>query len=194
MGTDNPYFDFRRRGDPGGLGFYRVNTQVQVLDTSTTACSVCLHAVAPAGTQYGGVQDGPTVFSPQLGLFHALDDETALQCFVGKHLLVNNSGSPSSGTIQRDLQYGVALQRSLAALGAEAFRNVYFYMGALGQYRADRGDLAGSAVLWEVLPGMHWKLADNWWLSGGLLLPVSPSARSDSGSSLPWQLTCSFQF
>src|SRR5438067_413565 len=29
-GADNPYFDFRQRGDPGGLGFYRVYSQVQV--------------------------------------------------------------------------------------------------------------------------------------------------------------------
>jgi hypothetical protein len=192
MGTDNPYFDFRRRGDPGGLGFYRVNTQLQVFDTPTTACSLGLQAVVPAGIQYYGVQDGPTVFSPHFGLFHALDDDTAVQCFVGKHMLVNGTG-PSAGTISRDVQYGMAVQRSLASLGAEPLRNVYFYMGALGQYRAERNESAGGTALWEVLPGLHWRLADNWWVSGGVLLPVGP-ARADSASGLPWQFTCSFQF
>jgi hypothetical protein len=192
MGSDNPYFDFRKRGDPGGLGFYRVNTQLQVVDTTSTACSVGLQAVMPAGIQYNGVPDGPTVFSPHFSLFQALDDDTAVQCFVGKHLLVNSTG-PSAATIRRDLQYGMAVQRSLACLGAESLRNVYFFMGALGQYRAERNESAGAAAVWEMLPGMHWQLTENWWLSGGVLLPVGPT-RADNAVSLPWQLTCSFQF
>src|SRR5438093_602931 len=32
-GNDNPYFDFRQRGDPGGVGFARVSSQVQLLET-----------------------------------------------------------------------------------------------------------------------------------------------------------------
>src|SRR5690242_6578890 len=35
---DNPYFDFRRPGDPGGPGFYRIHTQLQVLEYDTTGC------------------------------------------------------------------------------------------------------------------------------------------------------------
>jgi hypothetical protein len=191
MGTDNPYFDFRQPGDPGGVGFYRVNTQIQFLDTIRTACTFGIQAVSPAGIQYNGVQDGPTVLSPQLGLFHALDSDTALQGFVGKHMLVSNSGP--AAPIQRNLQYGMAVQRSLAAIGPEPLRNVYLYMGALGQYRPERNESSGAMAVWRMLPGVHWKVTDNWWLSGGLLLPIGP-ARADTPTSLPWQLTCSFQF
>jgi hypothetical protein len=191
VGTDNPYFDFRQPGDPGGVGFYRVNTQLQLIDTTTTACSLGVQAVSPAGIQYNGVPDGPTVFSPHFGLFHALDEDTALQCFVRKHLCVSNTGTGS--TVQRDLQYGMAVQRSLATIGPESLRNIYLYMGALGQVRPERNEQSGALATWRMLPGVYWQLADNWWMSGGFLLPVGP-ARSDSSVNLPWQLTCSFQF
>ena len=35
MGNDNPYFEFRQPGDPGGIGFYKWYSQVQVFDTGT---------------------------------------------------------------------------------------------------------------------------------------------------------------
>jgi hypothetical protein len=191
MGTDNPYFDFRQRGDPGGVGFYRLNTQLQLVDTRATSCALCLQAVSPAGIQYNGVPDGPTVFSPQLGWFHAIDNDTAVQGYIGKHMLVNSTGT--SPVLQRNLQYGMAVQRSLASLGAEPLRNVYVYMGALGQYRPEHNENSGTTLLWQMLPGVHWKLADNLWVSGGVILPVGPS-RFETSTALPWQLTCSFQF
>jgi hypothetical protein len=189
MGTDNPYFDFRQRGDPGGLGYYRLNTQVQLLDTLKTACTVGVQAVAPAGLQYNGMPDGPTVLSPAFALFHALDENTALQGFVGKHLLVERAGA-APAPVSNNLHYGMALQRALASTGSDGLRNLYVYVEALGKYRT-AGDGAGPPAVWQVLPGLHWKLADNWWLSGGVLLPVGP-ARTDS--TLPWQVTCSLQF
>src|SRR2546430_10903992 len=36
LGTDNPFFDFRRPGDPGGPGFYKLNSQWQLVDTGST--------------------------------------------------------------------------------------------------------------------------------------------------------------
>ena len=41
-----------------------------------------------------------------------------------------------------------------------------------------------------MLPGLHWKVADNWWMSGGVILPVG-APRSEPGL---WQFTCSLQF
>ena len=72
-GNDNPYFDFRQRNDPGGIGYTRVSTQMQLFDTTRTACSVGLQAVTPAGLQCDGVADkmGTTVVSPAVSLFHA---------------------------------------------------------------------------------------------------------------------------
>jgi hypothetical protein len=188
MGNDNPYFDFRQPGDPGGLGFYKVNTQVQLFDTTTTAASVGLQAVAPAGLQFHGLpdKDGPTVVTPALSLFHALGDGTALQGYVGKNIAVANS---NAAPLHQSLQYGLAVQRPL---DVEALRNLYLYVGALGQYRLDPRDSSGPPVVWEVLPGLHWKLADNWWVSGGVLLPVGPTRSDTAGGT--WQFTCSFRF
>src|SRR5262249_28575144 len=76
VGNDNPYFDLRRRGDPGGVGFARVDTQVQLFDTSTTSFALGLQAVTPLGLQAEGVADnqGPTVVTPALAVFHELGD------------------------------------------------------------------------------------------------------------------------
>ncbi len=39
IGNDNPFFDFRRRDDPGGVGFTKVSSQLSLFDTTKTACS-----------------------------------------------------------------------------------------------------------------------------------------------------------
>src|SRR5262249_21766212 len=52
IGNDNPFFEFRQPGDPGGVGFTRVNTQLQLFDTTRTACSLGLQAVTPGGAQF----------------------------------------------------------------------------------------------------------------------------------------------
>ena len=193
LGNDNPFFDFRQRGDPGGVGFYRVNTQVQLFDTRTTAFSLGLQAYTPAGLEFDGLPDryGPTVVSPALSLFHALGDGTALQGFVGKHLPVSNS---ATAPLQRAVQYGMALQRPLGLTPDGPLNNLYFYVGALGQYqyRQERVVVSPSPVVWDVMPGLHWKVADNWWVTGGVMLPVGP-ARTDTLSGR-WQVTCSLQF
>jgi hypothetical protein len=187
-GQDNPYFDFRQRGDPGGLGFYRLNTQVQLLDTRSTCCTLGFQAVAPAGIQYNGVPDGPTVVSPAVGLFHALDDATAIQGFVGKHLLLEHA-SMAPTPVPRFLNYGMALQRCLTPAGADGMGNLFVFVGALGHCRTDDG--FGTTQPLKLLPGLHWRLTDNWWMSGGVLFPVN-SPRPESG--LPWQFTCSLHF
>jgi hypothetical protein len=186
MGSDNPYFDFRLPGDPGGLGYNRLVTQVQVLDTARTACTLGLQAVTPAGLQSNGIQDGPTVVTPALGVFHALDQDTAVQGFLGKNVPVNNTGA---APVRRNLQYGMAVQRSLLGGDQDSLGHLYFYMGALGRYRVD-SDVSEAPNL-KLLPGLHWKLSDAWWMSGGVMLPVTPT---HAESSLPWQFTCSFQF
>jgi hypothetical protein len=190
VGSDIPYFDFRRPGDPGGLGYNKLVTQVAVLDSKTTAFSIGLQAVTPAGLQYNGIQDGPTVVSPALGIFHAFNNDTALQGFVGKNVLVNNAALGTT-PVHRNVQYGMAVQRSLLDTGPDAFGSLYFFVGALGRYRVQNDSSTPPPSL-ELLPGLHWRLSDTWWMSGGVMLPVTPSSRPDN--TLPWQLTCSFQF
>src|SRR5207247_1549893 len=37
LGQDNPFFDFRYRGDPGGVGYYRLHTQYQLRSEEHTS-------------------------------------------------------------------------------------------------------------------------------------------------------------
>src|SRR6516164_4927189 len=47
----NPFFDFRRSGDPGGVGYYKLYSQWMVFDTPNTGISVGLQALTPAGLE-----------------------------------------------------------------------------------------------------------------------------------------------
>jgi hypothetical protein len=186
MGADVPFFDLRRPGDPGGFGYYRVNTQVALFDSPTTACALGLQAVTPAGAQFGGLQDGPTVVIPAFSVFHAFNDCLALQGFVSKNMPIYDA---AAAPLQRHVQYGLALQRPLLADGPEGLRSLYFSMGALGQLNTQR-DALRLVPNCDVLPGFQWHVNDNWWLSSAVLMPVGP-VRTAPGQ---WQLTCSLQF
>jgi hypothetical protein len=210
MGADNPFFELRRPGDPGGVGYYRVNTQVALLDSPTTACTVGVQAWTPAGAQFAGLPTGPTVLRPAFSVFHAVNERLALQGFVSDNvplaladdssndrlafasftsrtrLLGNGDGF---GSLQRHLQYGVALQRPLLAEGPDGWRNLFFTVGALGQLNAQRDSLR-LVPNYDVLPGLQWHLNENWWVSSAVLLPLGPT-RAAPGQ---WQLTCSLQF
>jgi hypothetical protein len=186
MGSDVPFFDLRRPGDPGGFGFYRVNTQVSLLDSPTTACALGLQAVTPAGAQFGGLPDGPTVVIPAFSVFHAVNDRLALQGFVSKNMPITDG---SAAPLQRNVQYGVALQRPLLADGPDGLRSLYFSVGALGQLSPDR-DALRLVPNCDVLPGVQWHVNENWWLSSAVLMPVG-AVRAAPGQ---WQLTCSLQY
>lgn len=186
MGSDNPYFDLRRPGDPGGFGYSRVNTQVSLLDSPTTALAFGVQAVTPTGAQFGGLPEGPTVVIPAFSVFHAVNDRLAVQGFVSKNVPIYDA---SASPLQRNLQYGVALQRPILADGPDGMRNLFFTFGALGQAAPER-DYLRLVPKCDVLPGFQWHVNDNWWLSSAVLMPVGP-VRTTPGQ---WQLTCSLQF
>ncbi|HTU91747.1 MAG TPA: hypothetical protein VMF69_16810 [Gemmataceae bacterium] len=186
MGSDNPYVDLRLPGDPGGYGYSRVNTQVSLLDSQKTACSFGVQAVTPTGAQFGGLPDGPTVVIPDFSVFHALNDRLALQGFVSKNVPI----SDASGTaLQRNVQYGLALQRPLFDGASEGWRNLFVTVGALGQLAPD-GNSLRLVPNYDVEPGFQWHVNDSWWLSSAMLMPVG-TVRTSPGQ---WQLSCSLQF
>lgn len=202
MGNDNPYFDLRRPGDPGGVGYSRFNTQVSLLDSPTTSCAVGLQAVTPSGIQFAGMPDGPTVFSPAFSVFHAINDRLALQGFVSKNMPIGNAdgaalfqrnlsfGSANSASaVQRNLQYGLALQRPILPQGPEGLRNLFFSVGALGRLSPEHDSLK-VIPNYDVLPGLQWHVNDSWWLSSAVLVPLG-SVRAAPGQ---WQLSCSLRY
>jgi hypothetical protein len=187
-GNDNPYFELRKPGDPGGLGFTRVNTQVQVWESGRTACAIGLQAVTPRGLESDGLADhqGPTVLSPALSLFHALDEGLAVQAFVGTNVPVLNA---ATRPVRREWQYGVAVQRALSTEENDPLSCLFVSLGALGQGATAAPARVNSV---EVLPGLHWQPAETWWMSAGYALPVGPG-RGDPAAR-QWQLTCSWQY
>lgn len=189
VGGDNPFFDLRRPGDPGGVGYYRVHSQVQLFESANTGCAVALQAVTPAGSENDGLNDGPTVLSPAFSVYHALDDGTAIQGFVGQHV---NLSPRWTNQVGQSIHYGMAVQHPLMESGPEGVGNVYVFVEALGRFRTDGSDNGANALnSWDVLPGVHWQMAPNWWMSGGLVVPMTSATRTESNQ---WQITCSFQF
>jgi hypothetical protein len=182
---DNPFLDLRRRGDPGGVGYYRLCSQVQLFDSPTTSCSVGFRAVTPAGRESNGAADGPTFVSPALSFFQALEGDFALQGFVGKNMRLDLRGQPP---LHHGVEYGMALNRPLTD-GTSGQGRVYMFVEALGRYRYDGSSDAPQAV-WEMVPGVHWQMSDNWWLSGGWVLPMT-APRTENGQ---WQISCWLQF
>ncbi len=187
MGMDNPFFDFRRRGDPGGVGFYRLDSQVLLLDSGTTGLSLGMQAVTPAGLDADGVAGGPTVLSPNFGWFYEVSNGTAIQGFIGKNIHANSHWTEGS---QRDIRYGLALQSLFPGLESGPNQAIHFFVQALGRYRCTCDYSPHTPGSLDLLPGIHWRLNANWWMSGGLLMPLS-SPRFDNGS---WQFRCSWQF
>jgi hypothetical protein len=191
MGNDNPYFDFRRRSHPGGVGFYRVHSQMQLLDTGATACTFGLQAFTPAGLESDGLRNGPTVVSPSLALFQEIGPNLAVHGFIGKCVAAPVNHRGGEGAVDRSLQYGVALQTPLPVFRPGEVASLHFFVEALGRYRhEDVGNGLGPSAL-ELLPGLHWQLGENLWMSGGVSVPVRASSRWESGL---WQLTCSWRF
>ncbi len=189
LGNDNPFFDIRRPGDPGGVGYYRVHSQVQLFDSRQTACAFNLKAVTPAGRDQDGLADGPTVVTPGLSVYQELfGDGTAFQGYIGKD--VHLAPGWTSG-FSRSVQYAMALQRPLIDPNTLKLGAVYWYVGALGRYRFDADPNTYHGASWELMPGVHWQLSDNWWMAAGFIVPMTQQA--PNGTPL-WQLTCSFRF
>ena len=91
---------------------------------------------------------------------------------------------------ERGFQYGLALQAPAPGLAPSPAVNVHMFMEALGHQRhnGDLGDRSSSS--WELLPGVHCQCGDNWWLSGGVIVPLNAGPRENG----LWQVTCSWTF
>jgi hypothetical protein len=158
FGDDNPLLDPRRSGDPGGVGFVQIYSQMQLFDTGGSSLCLALRGWTPAGVENGGVQQGPTVFAPGVSAFQDLGAGTALQGFVDQHLRNAYQHGP--------LRCGVAWDCPIDLWEDNSDRSLFFYVQGLG--RVDYGpDRKGRPTSWELVPGIHWQLSDSMWLSLG---------------------------
>jgi hypothetical protein len=184
--SHNPYLDVRRAGDPGGIGYFRVTSQMQLFESRSSGFAVGLRAVTPAGRESDGVDTGQTIVSPSLSFFHTLDDGTGIQGFVGQNVRID---SLPSGPI-RGVQGSVSVQRPLV-MDVDGSSGVYFFVQTSCRFRYSTTTTtdASPSVL-EVLPGLHWRIYENCGLSGGVILPVN-GERTDRSM---WQVTCWVQW
>ncbi len=187
LGPDNPYFDMRPPGDPGGVGYYKLDCQCQLIGQPVSGLNFALQAATPAGLDSDGVAGGPTILRPALAYYHELTDGTAIQGFVGKTLAARPQWSDN---LERSVRYGVAFQSAVPGMAEPTGQGVHLFVEALGHSRFVADTAARPPASLEVLPGLHWQLRDNWWMSGGMIVPVGP-ARQETGL---WQFTCSWRF
>ena len=102
---------------------------------------------------------------------------------LNKPVAVSN---PTAQTFRRDLQCGLALHSPLSSDDRDALCRLFVSVEALGQFRA----VGPAPVTWDVVPGLHWKPAENWRVSGALIVPFERSEGQRQG----WQVTAALQF
>jgi hypothetical protein len=192
MGADNPYLNFHRRGDAGGLGYERFYGQVKWLDLGSTSFFWNVEGVTPAGGDYdGGLMQGPSIFTQTVSCFHEfMEGGPAICGFVGRSARASTESFNALPEYHRNLHYGVGLQQPLLQPDANSNQQCFLFIEAMGRNNIDSDLSATCPSGFEMLPGVHWQSGDGCWLSGGVLFPFA-SNRPSPGI---WQLTCSFQF
>jgi hypothetical protein len=187
LGADTPYWDFRRPGDVGGVGFYKLQSAFPLFDGGSTGLGMAFQAVTPAGWETGGVEHGPTVVNPNLAWFYELGGGTAVQGFVGKSLHLHSNWSDGLG---HSVRYGLALHSPCPGFDSGPDCRTNLFLEALGRNHFNGEINPRSSTNLELIPGIQWRWSDTGWISSGLLMPVN-----ELNPIRPlWQLTCTWQY
>jgi len=161
-GAYNPFMDLRLPGDPGAVGYYKVHSQLQLIDSRATSVCLNVQAYTPAGQQAGGVATGPTYVIPAVAGFQELGFGAALQGYFGQNIQANAHWTDMTP----NFLYGMALQYAVPGV-AKGEQGLFVYFEALGRYRTDPTQPGGHTALWEFVPGVQMRLNNNCWLSLG---------------------------
>ena len=164
-GNHVPYLDMPKRGDPGGIGYYRIYSQVQLLDAGSTNVGLALHAVTPMGVQSGGVRNGSTVLSPALACFHDLGDGAAVHAYVGEQIAANSRWRDQ---VHAGFRCGLAVQHAVPFTSFSADQGMFVFVQALGQYRPDSSRTDVRSTSWDLIPGVQYRMNNACWMSMGL--------------------------
>jgi len=188
IGNDNPAFGFRRKNDPGGVGYTRLFSQVQLLQDERTALTLIIQAFTPSGLEADGLPEsrGATVLTPALSFYRAItEDGVGLQFCLNRHVGLAN---PTRQRLDERWQCGLGVHCPLASNPSDFLRSWFVSLEAQAIDRS-RG-LPGTWASWDVLPGLHWIPAEKWQVSGGLTVPLDRG----EASIRSWQIRASLQF
>jgi hypothetical protein len=158
FGSDNPYLEPRSAGDPGGLGFLRFYSQVQVVDLGSTSVCFGMQAWTPAGIENGGVSQGPTVLSPGLAFYQDLG------LGMGLHGFADLSYRTLKQTGQSHV--GLAVQCPLHNWERPEDQEFFLFVQGLGY----TGPITGTYdrdLNWQLCPGVCWRVNDSFSMSVG---------------------------
>jgi hypothetical protein len=162
MGTYNPAFDWHWPGETVGLGYYKFYSQVQLLDLRSSSLSLGLEALRPAGQEVGGLAQGPTLLNPSVAWFQELGEGAALHGFLGQHIQANDRWNEN---FNRCLRCGLAWQYPLLLDGDDdPEQGLFFFVQTVAGYGGNI-DRAGRPPTWDVVPGIHWRVSSNSWMS-----------------------------
>ena len=173
-GWDNPFMDFKQSGDPGGVGYEKLYTQLLLTDYGSGTCHLNCQATEPAGIQFNGVPHGPTVVRPSFSWFHDLAGGATVQSFVGTCTRANLQ---SMENLNSNVQYGMALQSPLP-VGVDA-KQFFLFVEALGRSRGETLNGQQPPGGWQLLPGLSWQSSQRCWISGGVMMPFWLRASAD---------------
>lgn len=179
-GLHNPFFDFRLRGDGGSVGHYKVQTQYQLYDAEGSGLSFGFHALTPAGFENNGLGRGPTQVNSSFAWYQQIDDGVFLHGFVGANVRANSAWDENIG---RSFEYGIAFQSLVPDFEPAPDTSLHVFVEVLGRQRFN--DDPGLSTRWGVLPGLHLRLGEDQWISGGVLVPYG-LPRSESLWHLTW--------
>ena len=184
MGADNPFFDIHLPGDPGGVGYQRVHTQCQLVGDQFTSMCFGLQAYAPAGLECDGLANGPTILCPSLALFHEWENGVAVQGFLGKNLPARAGWTDH--LLRRGLQCGIGLQSPCPWVYGCSGQGLHWFVEALGAVQRPPHSGGQPAPFLGIIPGLHWRLSDNWWMSSGVVVPMGPTHYEPGLVQITW--------
>ena len=125
--------------------------------------------------------------SPALAYYQELDAGLALHGFISHSLIARPRWGDS---LERNVRYGLAFAAPVPGVLIDAAQSLHMFVEAQGRTREGEYMPPREGGNYEFLPGLHWQMGENWWMSGALILPVG-AGRIDPDF---WQLTCSWRF
>jgi hypothetical protein len=164
FGSYNPYLDLRRPGDPGGVGYTKIYSQLQLFDVGRSCMALGLQAYTPAGIEMGGVANGPSYVVPALAWFQDLGNGAGLQSYIGQNI---HASPRFTDRMNTNFHYGVAFHCPVPGTESTNEQGLFFYLQALGRYRFEDSGSTNGRPNWEFVPGIQWRLNGNCWMSVG---------------------------